>query len=435
MMWALLLGRAVQVLGARQATRALHDGILESDLGQRGTLSTRWSADSMARRPDSGPVRVLFVSHSAELAGAEQSLLGWLKRLDRDRFEPTVLLPAHGPFEDRAHALGVPTVRARYSWWIANRNGPLPFLARFWWSVLNMPALIRAARRLDPDVIHTNSLVVPQGAVLAKILGVPHIWHIREVLPNSTLNTPLPRDLLLSLVLRLSSSVIAVSESSRSIFRGLHGSHVSVVYNGVEQSAEAREDHDRVVRIARGAIRLAVVGTMTPVKRTLDAIKAVAILREYFPGAQLSVVGRGQPPYERTLRRYVVSHGLEGYVAFLGHRDDVSAILAGSDLLVMPAWPEAFGLVTIEALSVGTPVIGANTSGTAEILRHGGGVLVEPGRPDLIAEAVRVLLSAPERYFQLRMEAQTAARAFSIEREVTSIEEEILRTFGHGHAD
>ena len=389
---------------------------------------------SPGRRRASGRIRVLFIAHSAQMAGAEQSLLGWLARLDRDQFEPTVLVPESGPFEDRARALGVRTVRARYSWWIANRNGLWPSLARFWWSALNAPALIHTARALSPDVIYTNSLVVPQGAFLARILGVPHIWHVREVLPNSTLKTPLPRDLVLSLVLRLSSSVIVVSESCRALFTGMRGARVRVVYNGVELSAETDRDPNRAERMAGGAIRLAVVGTLTPVKRTLDAIKAVEILRELFPAVHLSVVGSGHASYERSVKRYVASHGLETHVAFLGHRDDVMRILAESDLLVMPAWPEAFGLVTVEAMSVGTPVVGANTTGTAEILRQGGGVLVEPGRPELIAEAVRQLVSSPERYFQARKDAYAAASAFSIDREVSSIEEEIQRVVGDWHA-
>ncbi len=430
------LARALNMRPAPGAqARAVFRGILDGRSGRTGPLSTHGSADSTTNRRVPRRVRVLFVAHSAQLAGAEQSLLGWLRRLNRDRFDPIVLLPERGPFEDRARALGVRTVRARYSWWVANRNGPLPFLARFWWSVVNTPAMIRTARSVKPDVIYTNSLVVPQGALLAKILGIPHVWHIREVLPNSTLNTPLPRGLVLSLVARLSSGVVAVSESSARLFDGKRGARVRVIYNGVEQSPETDRDQDRARRIKDGAIRLAVVGTLTPVKRTLDAIKAVEILRESFPAVHLAVVGGGIAAYERSVKRYVASHGLEGNVDLLGQREDVLRILSESDLLLMPAWPEAFGLVTVEALSVGTPVVGANTTGTAEILSHGGGILVEPGRPELIADAVRQLVSTPEHYLQARMEAHIAARAFSIEREVNLIEQEIIRVLGGRHED
>jgi glycosyltransferase involved in cell wall biosynthesis len=394
---------------------------------------THSSADSTTNLRVPGRVRVLFVAHEALLAGAEQSLLMLLARLDRDRFDPIVLLPERGPFEDRARDMGVRTVRARYSWWIANRNGPLALLARFWWSVLNMPALIRTARTVKPDVIYTNSLVVPQGALLAKILGVPHIWHVREVLPNPTLNTPMSRDLVLSLVVRLSSSVLVVSKSSGRLFAGRRGAQVRVIYDGVDQRAETDRDQDRARRMADGAIRLAVVGTLSKAKRTLDAVRAVELLRDSFPAVHLAVVGGGMASYERSVKRYVASHGLDNNVALLGHRDDVIRILAESDLLLMPAWPEAFGLVTVEALSVGTPVVGANTTGTAEILSQGGGVLVEPGRPELIADAVRRLVSTPERYLQARREAHTAARAFSIDREVNLIELEILRVLGGRH--
>jgi GT2 family glycosyltransferase/glycosyltransferase involved in cell wall biosynthesis len=413
--------------------RAVFQGILDGHLGRTGPLSTHRSAHSSTNRGVSGRVRVLFVGHSAQLAGAEQSLLRLLARLNRERFEPIVLLPETGPFEDRARDVGVRTVRARYSWWIANRNGPLGFFARFWWSVLNMPALIRTARTVKPDIIYTNSLVVPQGAFLAKFLGVPHIWHVCELLSHPTLNTPLSRDFVLSLVVRLSSSVVVVSESSGRQFDGTRGARVRVIYNGVEQLTEVDRDQDRARRMADGAIRLAVVGTLSRAKRTLDAIKAVEILRESFPAVHLAVVGGGIAAYERSVKRYVASHGLEGNVDLLGQREDVLRILSESDLLLMPAWPEAFGLVTVEALSVGTPVVGASTTGTAEILSHGGGILVEPGRPELIADAVRQLVSTPEIYIDARRQAHSAARAFSIEREVKLIEQEIIRVLRGRH--
>lgn len=357
------------------------------------------------------------------MAGGERSLLRLVGHLDRSRFDPIVVLPKAGPLNDELLRLGVPVFRRRYAWWIARTN-PWPlFLVRLCVTLLGLPALVRLGRRLRPDVVYTNSLVVPSGAILARLLRVPHVWHDREIWPTSTLNSPIPTHTLFSLILRLSDRVIAPSRACAAQFQA--SQKVKMIYNGVEAPTIPADESVRAARLASGQLKLAVVGGLSPAKRTMDALIATELIHLQVPGVQLLVVGSGQRKYREVLETYVRSHSLENVVLLLGQRHDVGSLMAECDLLLAPSWPEAFGLVTTEALRVGTPVVGVNAAGTAEILETGGGVLVEPGHPEAIAEQVLALVADPDRYFLLREETRVVARRFSVEREISAVGQEI----------
>ncbi len=374
----------------------------------------------------SRPYRVLFISSWPQVSGAERSLLDLLAHLSQEVITPLVLLPHGGPIEQELHRLEVPYRKVPYEWWLARRNWLPIFAYRLIRTAFFFPRLVNEVRRLRPDLVYTNSLVIPEGAVLAALLRKPHIWHVREAVEgNETLGGPLPPSLIFRIVPRVSARVIAISESVRSQFPLQARKSVKVIYNGVELSTQDSRE-GRTARMSEGHAQLAVVGTLSEAKGQLDAIKAIELLRDEFTGISLSIVGDGTPAYRKVLERYVYAHGLATHVSFLGHVKDPTPVLRASDLLLMPSKKEAFGRITIESLAVGTPVVGTDAGGTPEILGRGGGVLVPPGRPDLMAAAVRDLLRSPNRLETLRSEALKTAEFFSIQRTAALVQDEIV---------
>ena len=88
--------------------------------------------------------------------------------------------------------------------------------------------------------------------------------------------------------------------------------------------------------------------------------------------------------------------GLAGRVLFLGQRDDVPELMAGSDLLALPSLFEGLPLSALEAMAAGLPVVGTRVCGTSEAVLDGvTGRLVEPGDPEALAEAIVEVLQAP----------------------------------------
>jgi glycosyltransferase involved in cell wall biosynthesis len=153
-----------------------------------------------------------------------------------------------------------------------------------------------------------------------------------------------------------------------------------------------------VVRPASGPPRLLVIGRLVERKGVGNVIEALAEL----PGVRLSVAG-GPPrdllardPEVARLQRVARAHGVADRVDFLGAvaRADVPALMNAADVVVCVPWYEPFGIVPVEAMACGRPVVGSAVGGLLDTVLPGRtGELVPPRRPDLLAATLRRLLA------------------------------------------
>jgi len=112
------------------------------------------------------------------------------------------------------------------------------------------------------------------------------------------------------------------------------------------------------------------------------------------PRALLLLVGDG--PEERLLRSRAAELGLGGSVRFLGFRQDIPSLLALAEALVLPSLNEGFGLVLLEAMAMGKPVVASAVGGIPEVVLDGRtGLLVPPADPEALAVAILRLLEDP----------------------------------------
>jgi len=140
--------------------------------------------------------------------------------------------------------------------------------------------------------------------------------------------------------------------------------------------------------------RLLCLGRVDPRKGVATAIAALAAL----PDCTLRCVGAGDDAHQRELGELASSAGVAPRVAFEAvARERVPAELGAADALCFCVdWPEPFGIVPLEAMAVGVPVIATATGGSAEYLDHERNCLVvQPGRPEQLAHAVERLASDP----------------------------------------
>jgi glycosyltransferase involved in cell wall biosynthesis len=171
-----------------------------------------------------------------------------------------------------------------------------------------------------------------------------------------------------SLDKRALSAVIAVSDAVRDDWRpylasrGIPDERIEVIYSGIPVDAYRESSDGRAGRgirdelgIPHDAPVVVTVSRLYPGKRNELLIPVLAALRERVPGTRLVVVGEG--PERERLAKEIGAAGLEGAVHLVGRRLDVPAFLEAADLFVFPSGREGFGLVVVEALAAGLPVV------------------------------------------------------------------------------
>jgi glycosyltransferase involved in cell wall biosynthesis len=258
----------------------------------------------------------------------------------------------------------------------------------------------------DFDVAHLHGCHNVPGALAARHLrraGVPYVlapngtapWRIeRRRLAKRLFDATIGRSTLPG-----ATCVLAVSgaEARQLAALGVSREVTRVVPNPLDLSEFVEPPPCNWLREQLGAGAEPIVlylGTLTPRKRVDVLVAAIAQLPP--PRPRLVIAGDDLGS-GRMLRRLVHRLGLETVTTFTGllrGRDRLSA-LAGTDVVVYASQHEVFGLVPLEALLVGTPVIVADDSGCGEIVRElGGGLLVSPGDRDALAGAIARILES-----------------------------------------
>ncbi|WP_165185035.1 glycosyltransferase [Caulobacter soli] len=158
------------------------------------------------------------------------------------------------------------------------------------------------------------------------------------------------------------------------------------------------------------APRIVAAGRLHPKKGFDVLIAALAMLRDQGQAFDCEIAGEGD---ERPkLEGLIAEHGLEGRVRLVGWRGDVSAFLATGDVFAFPSYQEGFPLVLLEAMAVGLPAASSAIPGPVEMIAEGeDGVLVPPGDPAALAQALAGLIAAPEKAVALGAAARAKVLA------------------------
>lgn len=259
-----------------------------------------------------------------------------------------------------------------------------------------------------PDVVHGHDWVVlGASTTLAGRLGAPLVMtlHATEVgLWNGWITTDFSRwraSIEQELVTAADRTVVCSQAMRTEAVDGLRADpdRVVVIPNGVDAGAWASTPGQRSA--ARAAVgvpsdvpMLVLVGRLEHEKGGQDAIAALGLLPD--PRTHLVLVGTGGR--RDGLAAQAAAAGLAGRVHLAGRLDDtvVAALLGAADVALVPSRYEPFGLVALEAMAAGTPVVVARAGGLADIVRPGvTGLVVPPADPAALADAVTRLLADP----------------------------------------
>lgn len=240
--------------------------------------------------------------------------------------------------------------------------------------------IIEFFKKNEVQLIHINSEFCGViGAEVAKELGLPYIFHIREFLQaDFGLRFKYEDEALQNI--SDSNMLIAISNAVKDHLNSIYSNTPTiVVYNGIEECNYASCGN----RFSNQFIRIAIVGRVVPYKGQIDAIRAVEeIVKHKRRNVRLKIIGcteRDPSEYELELVNYVKDHNLEEYVAFVPFTSDIRKSLKDCDIGLMCSDNEAFGRVTVEYMMSNLLAIGSNSGGTPDIIVNDEtGYLYEP---------------------------------------------------------
>ena len=358
------------------------------------------------------PLRVLYLDHTAKIGGGEIALVNLLHHIDRSQVFPIALLFTKGPLLQR---LGVccdthviPLSDAALT---AKKDGmgwrSLLQLQAGWSVLLQVLRVARFAKKMQVDLIHTNSLKADIiGGLAGRVAGIPVVWHVRDRIEADYLPAAVVRGFrMLGRV--LPNFVIANSSATLATLQ-LRGKRRGVaIASGIDANGCVVHDGCTVVALKRAPedskarLRVGLIGRISPWKGQDVFIKAAALLRHTHPNAKFEIVGAplfAETEYEAGLHKLCQELGLEDAVEFTGFVENVGAHIAELDIVVHASTTgEPFGQVIIEGMAKEKPVVATNGGGVPEIVEHGiTGLLVPMGDVPRMAEAIDYLLKHPE---------------------------------------
>lgn len=361
------------------------------------------------------------------IGGMQDHTAGLTRRLARRGVTQVVLTtrpptaPWHRRLGPRASVLrvGVPVRRARQLWALpAAVLGPL------------------LGRRADLVHAHLGEdiAVLPLAFLAARRRRLPVVVTVHA----SPAHTVRPRDVRTALVVALggpierwaqrrAAATIVLTERLAARVAPVAGrERVRLMRRGVDRAAFAEPGPDPFPDL-RGRPRVVFLGRLARSKGVDTLVVAAARLRT--TGAHVLLVGDG--PARREVEAAARRLGLDGRLHVTGFvpHERTPAVLASADLLVLPSVYEELGTVLVEALQAGLPAVASNVGGIPEVVEHGRtGLLVEPGDPAALAEAIDAVLGDPALAERLAAAARERAPQYDWERvadEVRALYDEV----------
>ncbi len=292
-----------------------------------------------------------------------------------------------------------------------------------------------ALRKVNPQIVHVQNFTMGMCGLLAKRLSKkPYIVAGRgfdvyglDRVYAKKLDAFFVRKAL-ALIVKNADAVTALTEEMRREIQKVYARDATVIPNGIEverfslslSNKDAREE----LKLENDARIVVSVASLSPKKGTEYLIRALKTIIEEEPTTKLYLIGKGTE--EAKLRTLVQALHLTEYILFVGSIPNrvVPEYLAASDVFVLPSLEEAFGIVLLEAMAAGLPIVATNVGGIPSIVADGvNGFLVEPRNPAQIAEAVLKLLADKELTSTLTANNKELVKTFSSDENARQYEE------------
>lgn len=372
-------------------------------------------------------MNVLYLTVTGEtVGGAEISLFNLLENLDRDMFNPYVLMPFEGDYTQKIKQLNIPVLILP----IKKVKNPFNIVPSF----KTLKKLIEIIREHKIEIIHSNTQtgrIAFLGAIASRIVGIPFLWHPRVKMSGKI------NDLIQVI---LSTKIIVISRAAKKRFWWvLSREKIVIVYNGVNLEKFNPLIDTVLLKEEIGGGKetplIGAVGVSQPYKGYEYLIKAAKSVVKEVPETRFVIIGFDfcrQDNYLDSLKKLTKTLDLEGVVTFMEKRHDLPDVFSSLDIFVFTSVADAFGRVLIEAMACAKPAVAFNCGAAPEIVEEKkSGLLVAPKDFEGLAEKIIYLLKNKDIRDNFGLEGrQRVERLFDIKDHAHRIESLYLELTG-----
>lgn len=396
------------------------------------------------------PMRILYILNSCS-GGATQGIIEMTRNLHRDDFESFFITPENPTFSQKTifSEVAIECFTVPMSWWNCKINLPWYWQCLSWirdWfktigHIKSLYEICSIIHKYQIDIVYTNTVLVIDGALAAKICGIPHIWHLKEWIGQyGRVKFGIPDRFLVKILSKLSTYIIVMTDFIGEIFNKYKlGNKIQVIYDGVNIRDFQGDLRGKILRqelgIPKDNIVIAMSASLSSIWKQHDIFLEMAILLvNQF--SNLEFVAFGSKPqkkinpiynqpwnYFQRLEEKVNNSILLNNFHWGGFCPNIPQMMDSIDILVHPCENEPFGRVVIEAMAAKRPVVGPNKGGIAESVVHQyTGLLVESSNPKAFAKAVSNIIYDSQLRNKLGMNGYNLVKArFTIEQHVQKI--------------
>ena len=354
-------------------------------------------------------MKILFFTHEKQYGGASRALVTLIDELlKRKQYKIFVVVPfKDSKIIEELKQRNVEVISCFYSWWQIPKNiskfKKIMFRIAYRGNFISIMKLKKKIKKMNIDVIHSNTSVIDVGAKVAKQLGIKHVWHFREFTgkhlsfikkdPYKFINNNTDR-------------VIYISKSIQSFYNNNIDKKISrLVYDGVPSNFIIKKDYK-----IPDEIKFLLVGTLEENKGQKLAIDAANFLNENcISNFKLILAGGNPNNYKSELEEMIDNYNLKNIVDFAGFVKDIKKLRKEVDVELMCAPSEAFGLVTVEGMLAGNVVIGSNSGATPEIIGENNKLLYQLNNYKDLANKMKYIISNKDKIKSIGIELQKKA--------------------------
>lgn len=349
-----------------------------------------------------------MASDNNRTSGAFLCLVDLVKDMNGKGLKTLVALPEYGDGEELLISEEIDYTYIPSKTWLCRIDGK-----KLTWQERNeednhqsIKAIETLIERYGIKLVHCNTTYTHIGALAAKNKGIFVVWHLREKISEQGYGYKNEADFYN--LINASNQIITVSNYLKSNYSKLDLQKTITVYDGidVEKYYVKKDIFDKKVT------NILVPAVVYPLKRQGDLLKAVEILKKRKRQIHIKFVGAvGDEKYFLDLQKFVDEKNLSSCVSFVEKKANIIDYYRKSDMVVSCSGVESFGRILVEGMLAGCLVIGANSGGTAELIRHKKtGLLFDYKNSFSLAEMIAYAMDYPDEMRKIALNGQKNAR-------------------------